>query len=147
MNTRTFLVVIGVSALALVVVFLIIASQKNKSTTPVDQTTNQTSQQSVKSNPTPVASAISKPVPVVTRTLRGTAASVNQNSLSLTVSGKTEVLNLATTNDVYKLTGGTIEGGNAKTQPAKVSDIKAGQELLVIADKNSPNVQRVVILK
>lgn len=144
MNTRTFLIVIGVSAVALVAVFLIIANQKNKSPMTKDQPST-VAMPTQSSGPTPTP--ISKPVPVVTRTLQGVATTVNKNTLVLTTSGKSETLNLSSINDVYRLTGGTIDGGNAKTEPAKVTDVKAGQELWVIADKNSPNVQRIVILK
>lgn len=148
---KVIFVIVGLAVLIIVASLILRFYQTPKtksSTTPTPFSTAVSKPAQVKPNEVkPTATPISHPVPVTTRVLRGTITTVSGSNISVSVSGKVESLSLATINDVYRLTGGTIEGGDAKTTPAKVADIKAGQEVLVIADKDSPAVQRVVIIK
>lgn len=150
MNIRlVLLIIVGLFLFSIAAIFFL---RSNKNLTPPPTTeysntqTNSTQTPSAK-QATPAPSPVSKTVPVTTRALRGTITAVSGSSITLSFEGKVENLSLSNINDVYKLTGGTIEGGDAKTTPAKVEDIKTGQEVLAIVDKDSPQVQRIVIIK
>lgn len=144
MDTKKVLyVIVSLAILVVVASAAIRFYQTSKKTSSTTSPTAVTKPVQTKPTPTP----ISHNVPVTTRTLRGTITAVSGSSITLSWEGKVENLSLASIDDVYRLTEGTIEGGDAKTTPAKVEDIRSGQEVLVIVDKDSPQVQRLVIIK
>lgn len=145
MNTRLLLLIIACLVILPILAFVYIRFTNQNLTKTQPATTK--SRETIKKSPTPTSSPISKPIPVTTRTLRGTITTVSGSTITFNSGGKIENLSLKATTEVYKLTGGTIEGGDAKTAPARLEDIKTGQEALAIVDKNSAAVQRLVIIK
>lgn len=149
MDTKKVLYIVLGLAVLIVVASVILRFYQNPGKTPsanqLPAVAKPTQVKTTESKPT--LTPISKPVPVTIRVLRGTITAVSGSNISVSTNGKVENLSIASINDVYRLTGGTIEGGDAKTAPATVADIKTGQEALIIVDKNSPAVQRVVIIK
>ena len=137
MNQKT---VSSILILAILASFAIIYYTFQNNSSPKPATTAQKTL-----TPTPTRDVT--PVPVTIRTGRGKIVAVNATSVSVQAGTKTEVYTLNTKTEIYKLTGGTLEGGNAQTALVTAANLAVGQEVMVIADKNSPTVQRIVIVK
>lgn len=149
MNVRLLIIIIALTVTSLLGIFYFSSRKTPPETTapPATETPKATETKKPEQSPTPTSTSISKPVPVTTRTLRGTVTAVSDASISINSQGKVENFSLEGVNDIFRLTGGSLEGGDAKTAQAPLKDIKIGQEVLVIADKDSPAVQRLVIIK
>lgn len=94
------------------------------------------------------ASNISKPAPNETRTAQGTLVRLNNNILSVQASSASvQHFIVSKTFDFQRLVSGTPERGDAKTVPAAYSDLKTGQQVLVIAEKDSNYARSVYILQ
>ena len=93
-------------------------------------------------------SVISQPAPNDTRTAQGTLVRINNNILSVQISGASvQHFIVSKTFDFQQLVSGTPQRGDAKTVPAAYSDLKTGQQILVIAEKNSNYARSVYILQ
>ena len=93
-------------------------------------------------------SVISQPAPNDTRTAQGTLVRINNNILSVQISGASvQHFIVSKTFDFQQLVSGTPQRGDAKTVPAAYSDLQTGQQVLVIAEKNSNYARSVYILQ
>lgn len=90
--------------------------------------------------------SISKPVPVTLNLARGNLASINGTRITVNAYGKPKTFSLSGTKDFNKVVSGQI-GKDAKTQPTTISELKIGQEVLVIADIGSIEAKTVYILR
>lgn len=92
------------------------------------------------------ATPISKPTSVKLRTINGTITGVRDTNIS--VKDKEQTYNLFSKGvDIQKIISGTVAGGDAKTEPAKAEDLKIGQSVFVITEKNSLRVHSIYIIK
>lgn len=90
---------------------------------------------------------IATPVPAQFRTLKGTIKSISASTLTVNTETGSETLSLSQTTIYQKLVSGTLSGGNAKTTPVILADLKAGQEVMVVAKLSSDNILSVLIVK
>lgn len=117
------------------------STPQNQATTPVN-----TNDRSI-SLASPTASPISKPVPVTIATARGTVSAVSSSSITIKAATGDVTATFPANVDVQKLTSGTLEKGDAKTSPAKVEDIKVGQEVLLVLNKGTSQARSLLIIK
>ena len=91
---------------------------------------------------------ISQPAPNDTRTAQGTLVRINNNILSVQISGASvQHFIVSKTFDFQQLVSGTPQRGDARSVPATYSDLKTGQQILVIAEKDSNYARSVYILQ
>ena len=138
MNSRTTLFLVLLLVLLFGLGFFVIRSQRT-TVAPAPRTSQ------IQASPTPVI--ISTPIPVPITTVRGMITSVTATSLTVTSPAATKNIPISQTVDVQRVTSGTLEGGNAKTVQAATSDLKNGQEVFVIIDKDTSAVRSIFILK
>lgn len=98
-------------------------------------------------NSQPANQAVAKPAPVRTTTTRGIAAAVTGTSLTVNSSGKSQTFSIIGTADFQRIISGTVEKGNVKTVPALASDLRVGQDVLVIANIGTTQARDVYIIK
>ena len=106
--------------------------------------------QSGSKQPTKVAAPSPASVvgPVAISQFRGTVDSVSPTGLVATSEdGKKQTFALSPKVDLQRLISGTLEGGNARTEKIKVSDIKPGSDVLVVLKKTSGEVQAVLVIE
>jgi hypothetical protein len=95
----------------------------------------------------PTATPISKQVPVTIITSRGTVEKVDQSSLSLKTATETVNVTFEDNVDVQRLTSGTLEKGDGKTAPAKLTDIAVGQEVMAVINKGTSKARSLLIIR
>lgn len=95
----------------------------------------------------PSKTTISTPAPIQIRTLKGEVTTLDSNNITVKNDKVSENFPLTTATDIQKLLSGTLEGGDAKTIPAKLEDVKAGQEVFLVIDNKSNTLTSLLILK
>jgi len=95
----------------------------------------------------PIPSPVSKPAPVQITTARGIISSLSGSNLVASISGQPVTYSLSGTKDFQRVTSGTVEKGDAKTAPSTLSDLKVGQEVLIITPISSTQARSVYIIK
>lgn len=145
MNSRMFIGIVVIAVLSFGGLLFFFSRQPTPRPTQVSLPHPATN--NLKPTKTPIPTPISKPVPVETKTLTGTVLSVAPPKLSAKTTTGDQAFTFSKYSEIYKLTGGTLAGGDAKTALVTAADIQAGQEVLIITDKNSNNIQRIVITK
>ncbi len=146
MNTRLLLIIITCLVIVPVLAFAYIRFT-NQTLTNTPSTTLESQETVKKSTPTPAPSPISKPVPTTIKTVRGILSKIDKDNIVVSANETSETFSITTTQDFQRLTEGTIESGKGKTVPAKFEDLKVGQEVFVIAEKDNPKAKAVYILK
>lgn len=132
-------VAVMVVAVVLLGTSLFIPGGTKPTSAPADN--SQSAQDSQTVSPTVTAA----PVPI--GTFRGTVASISAVSISVKGEFDTKTFSLSANLNVVRLTSGTLERGDAKTEQANASSLTIGQEVLVMSDKDGQNARAVVIIK
>ena len=96
--------------------------------------------------PSQKPSSISKSVPVTLNVARGNLTSMIGSTITVDVYGNVRSFSIKDTKDFQKVVSGQIKTGDAKTGRASVSELKVGQQILVIADIGSIQARSVYIL-
>jgi len=136
-NKKLMTVLVGFALVALGAVLFIQYSQKDKSIpAPVNLVI-----------PTPSPTPVSKPVPTTIERSQGTIRTLSAASITINAEGGTKTFNISRTKDFQKITSGTLAGGDAVTVPASSTDLRVGQEVLVVNNIGSTNANVVLIIK
>lgn len=81
-------------------------------------------------------------------TARGTVTAVSNESLTINTGSGLQTFSMAKLRDVQKVVSGTLEANNGRIDQASTSALKVGQELVVIASKDTPpKVRSILIVK
>lgn len=80
-------------------------------------------------------------------TNRGIITAIDDQNISIKAGTNTATFSLKQAKDIQKVTSGTLESGKVKTAPAKLSDLKVGQEVLIVAEKDSTIARSILIIK
>lgn len=89
---------------------------------------------------------ISRSTAVSIQFSRGTITSVNQNTLVIQTSNGSSTFSLSQTQDIQRITSGSIESFNTVTTPAAKTDLRTGQEVMVYGDISIPGSARGVYI-
>lgn len=95
---------------------------------------------------TPTPSPSSKISAPQIYTSRGIITSLTSLSLTIKVDGESQTYSLADTKDFQKLVSGTLAGGDAKTIPVSLTDLKTGQEVKIVTKRESTNSAVAVLI-
>lgn len=91
--------------------------------------------------------SISKPAPVTLNLARGNLTTIDGSNIIVNSYGSPKTFSITSTKDFQKIVSGTVKTGDARTGPATASELKVGQEVLVIADVGSVEAKTVYILR
>lgn len=91
--------------------------------------------------------SISRQVPVTKTVAKGVLTAISGTDVTVTVYGKPQTFSIAKTRDFQQVVSGNTEAGDAKVVLTTMSVLKVGQEVLIIADKDSAEAKTVYILR
>ncbi len=94
-----------------------------------------------------VARLTPQPSTVKISKLTGQVVSVSGNNLVLSVKGQNQTVSLVGALSFQKVVSGSIESGNANLAQAKITDLQAGQTLLITFDQTTGQTRTIFITK
>lgn len=94
----------------------------------------------------PKPKPISQPAPVRISSVRGEIVELTETKIIISQDDKTYTFPATSIQDVNKLVTGSVEAGDAKTVAVDKTELKVGQSVLLIAEKNLSWIRAVYIL-
>lgn len=93
------------------------------------------------------SNSISKSTPATLNLSKGNLTSIEGTNINVSVYGKLQTFSIANTQDFQKTVSGSVEAGDIQVESTTVSELKVGQEVLVIAQIGSSAAKTVYILR
>lgn len=91
--------------------------------------------------------SISKQVPVTRTVVRGILTTISGTDITVDAYGKPQSFSVAGTRNFQRVISGNIGKNDTRVGLASISELKVGQEILIIVDKDSIQAKTVYILR
>ena len=127
---KIIILILVLTAVAAVSLVIILGSRKNSNLIP-------------QSKP----GSVSKPAEVEVNRLQGNIVGIRNLTLSVNISGKTQIFNISQTQDIQAIVSGFPDTGDAVVVQTTKEDLRSGKEILIFVLKNSNIVRSIYILK